>query len=53
MNAEQTAHIENLEAMILVGGKGTRLRSVVNDVPKPLAEVAGRPFIVWLLMSLR
>lgn len=37
------------EAIILVGGLGTRLRSVVNDVPKPLAPVANRPFLAWLL----
>ncbi|ODV26723.1 MAG: hypothetical protein ABT19_02625 [Rhodanobacter sp. SCN 68-63] len=37
------------EAIVLVGGQGTRLRSVVSDVPKPLAPVAGRPFLAWLL----
>ncbi len=37
------------ECIVLAGGKGTRLRSVVSDVPKPLAPVAGRPFIAWLL----
>jgi D-glycero-alpha-D-manno-heptose 1-phosphate guanylyltransferase len=37
------------EAVILAGGLGTRLRSVVSDVPKPLAPVAGRPFLAWLL----
>lgn len=37
------------EAIVLVGGLGTRLRAVVSDVPKPLAPVAGRPFIAWLL----
>lgn len=41
------------EAMILVGGKGTRLQSVVSDRPKPMAEVGGRPFLAWLLSSLR
>jgi D-glycero-alpha-D-manno-heptose 1-phosphate guanylyltransferase len=35
--------------LILAGGLGTRLRSVVNDRPKVLAEVAGRPFIAYLL----
>ena len=40
------------EAIILVGGRGTRLRAVVSDVPKPLAPVAGRPFLAWLLDSL-
>lgn len=37
------------EAIVLVGGFGTRLRAVVSDVPKPLAPVAGRPFLAWLL----
>lgn len=40
------------EAIILVGGMGTRLRPVVSDVPKPLAPVAGRPFLAWLLDAL-
>lgn len=37
------------EIIILVGGLGTRLRQVVPDLPKPLAPVAGRPFLAWLL----
>ncbi len=37
------------DAVILAGGLGTRLRGVVADVPKPLAPVAGRPFLAWLL----
>lgn len=36
-------------AFVLVGGKGTRLRSVVSDRPKPMADVAGRPFLEHLL----
>jgi D-glycero-alpha-D-manno-heptose 1-phosphate guanylyltransferase len=36
-------------AAILVGGLGTRLRSAVPDVPKPLAPVQGRPFLDRLL----
>ncbi len=40
------------EAIILAGGKGTRLQESVKDRPKPLAEVAGRPFIEWLLLML-
>jgi NDP-sugar pyrophosphorylase family protein len=36
-------------AAILAGGLGTRLRSVVSNRPKVLAEVAGRPFLYWLL----
>jgi len=38
-----------VDAIILAGGRGTRLASVVADVPKPLAEVAGRPFLDLLM----
>jgi D-glycero-alpha-D-manno-heptose 1-phosphate guanylyltransferase len=41
-----------IEAIILAGGLGTRLRGVVGDLPKPMARVAGRPFLFWLLASL-
>lgn len=40
------------DAVVLAGGLGTRLRPVVDDVPKPLAPVAGRPFLAWLLDAL-
>lgn len=40
------------EAIVLAGGLGTRLRTVVADLPKPLAPVAGRPFLAWLLDAL-
>jgi D-glycero-alpha-D-manno-heptose 1-phosphate guanylyltransferase len=40
------------EAIVLAGGFGTRLRGIVDDVPKPLAPVAGRPFLAWLLDAL-
>jgi D-glycero-alpha-D-manno-heptose 1-phosphate guanylyltransferase len=40
------------EAIVLAGGLGTRLRSVVTDLPKPLAPVAGRPFLAHLLDQL-
>jgi D-glycero-alpha-D-manno-heptose 1-phosphate guanylyltransferase len=39
------------EAIILAGGLGTRLREAVSDVPKPLAPVAGRPFLEFLLRN--
>lgn len=41
-----------MHAVILAGGFGTRLRSVVSDVPKPLAPVQGRPFLDWLIAVL-
>ena len=37
------------QAILLVGGLGTRLKSVVNDRPKPMALVQGRPFLEWIL----
>jgi D-glycero-alpha-D-manno-heptose 1-phosphate guanylyltransferase len=36
---------------VLAGGFGTRLRSVVSDVPKPLAPVNGVPFLKHLLLN--
>jgi D-glycero-alpha-D-manno-heptose 1-phosphate guanylyltransferase len=41
-----------MEAIVLAGGFGTRLRQVVPDLPKPMAPVAGRPFLEILLTSL-
>lgn len=38
--------------IVLAGGLGTRLRSVVPDLPKCLAPIAGRPFLEWQLRSL-
>jgi D-glycero-alpha-D-manno-heptose 1-phosphate guanylyltransferase len=42
-----------MDAIVLAGGFGTRLRSVVSNVPKPMAPVGGRPFLVLLLESLK
>lgn len=41
-----------MEAIVLAGGFGTRLRQVVPDLPKPMAPVAGRPFLEILLSML-
>ncbi len=38
-----------MNAIILAGGFGTRLRSVVNNIPKCMALVAGKPFLYYLL----
>jgi D-glycero-alpha-D-manno-heptose 1-phosphate guanylyltransferase len=42
-----------IEAIVLAGGEGKRLRPVVRDVPKPMADVAGRPFLWWLMSHLQ
>jgi D-glycero-alpha-D-manno-heptose 1-phosphate guanylyltransferase len=41
-----------MEAVILAGGLGTRIRDVVPDLPKVMAPVAGRPFLELLLQML-
>lgn len=42
-----------MEAVILVGGLGTRLRPVVSDIPKAMAPVNGRPFLEYQLAYLK
>lgn len=41
-----------MEVIILAGGLGTRLRSVVSEVPKCMAPVAGKPFLWYLFKYL-
>jgi len=41
-----------MEAIVLAGGLGTRLSSVVPDLPKPMAPIGGRPFLAILLDEL-
>jgi D-glycero-alpha-D-manno-heptose 1-phosphate guanylyltransferase len=38
-----------ITAIVLAGGLGTRLRSVVPDLPKPMAPIKGRPFLEYQL----
>jgi NDP-sugar pyrophosphorylase family protein len=37
--------LKDIDALLLCGGLGTRLRSVISDKPKPLALIDGRPFL--------
>lgn len=41
------------ETIILAGGLGTRLRSVISEVPKCMAPVGGKPFLHYLLEYLQ
>lgn len=40
------------EAVILAGGQGTRLKSVTGELPKPMVEVGGVPFLYRLMQRL-
>lgn len=41
-----------MEAIVLAGGLGTRLRGVIGDLPKPMAPVDGKPFLEYVLEAL-
>lgn len=45
--------LKDLSVMILAGGRGSRLKGVVRDRPKPMAEVSGKPFLEWLVLLLK
>lgn len=42
-----------MKAIVLAGGFGTRLASVIGDIPKPMAPVGGTPFLAILLSQLK
>src|ERR1700682_5809459 len=42
-----------MQAVILVGGQGTRLRPLTSTVPKPVVPLVDRPFISYMLEWLR
>ena len=41
-----------MNVVVLAGGLGTRLRQVVQDVPKPMADISGTPFLALILENL-
>jgi D-glycero-alpha-D-manno-heptose 1-phosphate guanylyltransferase len=44
--------LQNVDVILLCGGKGSRLQSVVHDRPKPLALIDGKPFLDLLIDAL-
>lgn len=45
--------LEKMQALILAGGLGTRLRAVVDDRPKSMADAGDRPFLEHQVLYLR
>lgn len=43
---------QNAPAIVLAGGLGTRLRGVINDLPKPMAMISGKPFLHFVFQYL-
>lgn len=43
----------NMKAVIMAGGKGTRIASVKSDVPKPMIEICGKPILEWQIDNLK
>lgn len=44
--------VSNIDVFILCGGEGKRLRSVVSDKPKALADIGGKPFLERMIENL-
>lgn len=42
-----------MKAVIMAGGKGTRLASVLRDIPKPMVGLAGKPLLEYQVKNLR
>lgn len=42
-----------MDGIVLAGGKGTRMRPLTLDTPKPLLLLQGQPILAWSLLSLR
>jgi D-glycero-alpha-D-manno-heptose 1-phosphate guanylyltransferase len=45
--------LNDVVAVILAGGYGTRIKHLLDGVPKPMASVAGKPFVEWVVRYLR
>ena len=43
---------DQIIAVVLAGGFGTRIKHLLGDLPKPMAPVNGRPFVEWVVRYL-
>ncbi len=50
---KKTFILKSIQAVILAGGKGTRLRPLTSEVPKPMIPIHGRPFLRYQLAMLK
>ncbi|MCX6385155.1 MAG: NDP-sugar synthase [Solirubrobacterales bacterium] len=46
---EDARSVAGMQALILVGGEGTRLRPLTSTVPKPVVTLVDRPFMAYML----
>jgi len=51
-SAAPPPHATLRQCAILAGGLGSRLGEIVREIPKPVLEVGGRPFIAWLMRDM-
>lgn len=42
-----------MQAVIMAGGKGTRLASVIGEIPKPMVQISGKPLLEYQIENLR
>ncbi|WP_413173117.1 sugar phosphate nucleotidyltransferase [Anabaena azotica] len=45
--------MNNIIAVVLAGGYGTRIKHLLPGIPKPMAMVAGKPFLEWVVRYLK
>ena len=42
-----------MQAVIMAGGKGTRIASIADDIPKPMIRICGKPILQHQIECLR
>jgi mannose-1-phosphate guanylyltransferase len=54
LNKQHIPQVNNsMQAVIIAGGKGTRLRPLTYDCPKPMLPLVDRPFLEWMINRCR